>query len=75
MASACVKCEISFFLRVLFFFFQLAQSLTTARQRLETRLEQAHGFEREIDSLTDWLTQFIEEQHDIQVDQIEDPSH
>lgn len=39
----------------------MIQSLTTARIHLETRLSQEQALEREVDSLIQWLNQFIEE--------------
>ena len=48
-------------LSIYFIIVQMSQSLTTARIHLETRLSQEQALEREVDSLIQWLNQFIEE--------------
>lgn len=45
--------------------FQIAKSITTACIQLENRLDQQRGFLVELDSLIDWLSQFLEQSNQI----------
>ncbi len=50
-----------FFFLIIIIYLQIAKCVTTARNQLENRIEQQRGFLVELDSLINWLTNFINE--------------